>query len=179
MAREGCPDWEPRNGGVRDGETADGTAAHDASVPDGSDGGTEAPKTLCIGGQLYTLTSHDEFNKDSKLSVTDDVAKAGNPRMWSNGFTYGRQQNTGTDDSYYPSMATLAAWGAPPVVELVPGIGVKLSAYPVPPTHANDKDTVCVDGTCRHYVAGLLTSGEAYPFGYWEYKAQVPVTEGW
>lgn len=99
--------------------------------------------------------------------------------MWSNGFTYGRQQNTGTDDSYYPSMATLAAWGAPPVVELVPGIGVKLSAYPVPPTHANDKDTVCVDGTCRHYVAGLLTRGEAYPFGYWEYKAQVPVTKGW
>lgn len=138
--------------------------------------------TLCIGGETYLLTSNDEFNQDQTLDITDSGPAPGQgagTHMWSSTYSYGRTNLKGIDDSYYPSSATLASWGAPPVLQLIPGKGLEVRAYPVPAAHANDAATVCSDGTCRHYLAGLLTSQQAFVNGYWEFKAEVPAEERW
>jgi hypothetical protein len=139
------------------------------------------PQTLCIGGQVYTLASHDEFNLDSHLSITDNRIGDIGSAAWSDSFSWARENTglDGTDDSYYPSMATVAAWGVAPVEQLEPGVGVKLNGEPVPAAHLNDTSTVCEDGTCRGHLGGLLTSPKGYANGYWEFKAKFPSTAGW
>jgi hypothetical protein len=139
------------------------------------------PQKLCIGGQTFTLAAHDEFDLDATLNVTDRPPNSASPATWSDQYSFGRVNTglDGTDDSFYPSLATVQAWSVPPVVSLVRGEGVALRAYPVPAAHARDAATVCIDGTCRGHLAGLLTSPQAYANGYWEYEAQIPTGQGW
>ena len=135
-------------------------------------------RKLCIGGQTYTLRDHDEFDRDSTLSVSDIWPPSGG-KVWSNRFQWGRTNNPGTDDAYYPDRATVAAWGVPPVAAIVPGAGVSLSAYPVPRAFASDSSTVCSARPCRGHLAGLLTSNASHASGYWVFSAKLPSGDGW
>jgi len=169
---------------AEDGETSPADAASDTSpsdtgsaadAPDASQG----PATLCIGGQLYTLADHDEFAQDGSLSVSDTWPPASGTR-WSNRYQWGRTNNPGGDDSYYPSLADLASWGLPPVAQILPGVGLAVDSYPVTtPTPSAEETTLCADGTCRGHLSGLLSNTNVYTSGYWVYSAQLPSGNGW
>jgi hypothetical protein len=162
-------------------------------------------QSLCIGqpngtGLTYNLVSHDEFNQDAALNtgypiagdlnVSDTYAPpfvaSTKQTTWSNSFSFGHTNPglAGTDDSAYPTFADIAKWqqeyGAskfPNTIQLVPGVGVQLAAYPVPqPVPSDVESFLCSDGTCRHNLGGLMDGNinNAYEYGYWVYSAEVP-----
>jgi hypothetical protein len=166
---------------------------------------TGAVASLCIGqpsgtGLTYNLASHDEFNLDhalntaapiaGDLNVSDNYGPAflasAKQTTWSNIFSFGRENGglDGTDDSAYPSFANIATWqseyGAsnyPNTIQLEPGVGVQLLAYPAPqPVPSDVEALLCADGTCRHNLGGLMDANinNAYEYGYWIYSAEVP-----
>ena len=177
----GCGSSDPASSQTpgADADAGDGPpSSGDAGAgPGASDAAVGAPGTLCIGGEVYDLASHDEFDQDTSLSVSDTWPTPPGTK-WTNRFQYGRTNNPGTDDAYYPSKETVAAWGAPPVAELAPGVGVKLTSYLVPQAHANDP-ILCEGGACRKHLAGLLSSSEAHATGFWVYSVQTPGGPGW
>ena len=143
--------------------------------------GTGTPSTLCVGGQLYTLADNDNFANDSTIAQSD-LWPPPTGTEWSNQYSFGRTNNAGSDLALYPSQHQMAAlWpSSPPVLALVPGVGLAVNAYPVPtPTSSAQMTALCNndnggDTTCRKYLAGLLSNNQSHVTGYWEYTAQLP-----
>jgi beta-glucanase (GH16 family) len=134
--------------------------------------------TLCIAGSTYTLGDHDWFDRDSSLSVSDTWPESGGAE-WSDQFSFGRTNNAGTDDAYYPSQAQVAAWGVQPVAVTVPGVGLELKSYPVTNPSAAETTALKSDGTLRGHLSGMLTNSKSYVNGYWVYSVQLPGGNGW
>jgi len=149
------------------------------------------PATLCIGGQTYTLTDHDEFDQDSTLSIADPIGSTleannnwnggTNPNFeWTDTLQWSQVNNDHSDDAYSPTLAQTAAWGIPNPRTLDPGVGVVLSAYPVPSPMASGEETaLCADGVCRGHISGLLADPKSAATGYWVFSAEVPNGNGW
>jgi hypothetical protein len=137
----------------------------------------DLPNTLCVAGQTYTLGDHDWFDLDKTLSVGDNWPQSGTE--WADIASFGRTNNAGIDDSYYPSQAQLSSWGLPPVASLVPG-GVAIKSYPAPASPTSDEEAaLCSDGTCRGHISGLLANEKSAADGYWVYSVQTPGGNGW
>jgi hypothetical protein len=140
--------------------------------------------TLCVGGQTYTLDDHDWFDLDSTLSVSDTWPPPLGTE-WSNRYSFGRDNNLGTDDNYYPSTADLASLGVSAPAVLIPGVGVQTKSIPVPVAQATNPalawtSGTCTGGTCyQGHIGGLLANQNSYNYGYWEYSAQLPGGAGW
>jgi hypothetical protein len=147
------------------------------------------PNTLCVVGQRYTKTDFDDFDRDLTVNMADPIGAGPANANWDNGtlagkltdtLQWGQANNDYSDQSVNPTIAQIATMGLPAPWTINPGVGVTLTAYPLPtPTTAAEHTVACGDGVCRSYISGLLADPTPITNAYVLFTAQAPNGTGW